>query len=386
MKEWKRLLEEPRHNYGQEQSNMDVYHRLVWDVWLPCVRSSILRWNVRTCDPLIELLETWMPILPPWIMTNIQDQLVLPRLLQEVENWNPLTDAMPIHSWLHPWLPLMSDKLEPLYSPIRQKLGSALTNWHPSDGSAKVILQPWVPVFKQGHMQAFLVKHILPKLARCMQEFPINPLHQTLDAWKWVMSWSDLIPVNQMVSMLESTFFPRWLQVLMSWLGNMPNYDEITKWYLGWKSLFTEQYLAHHVIKDQLNKALEIMNRVVTGHMQPGVKENIAYFAHAERRQMDVQAPPPQEPTLPTERRPYESPAMRPASSSYPSSFRELVERKAAENNILFMPMPGKTYEAKQVYRFGKVMVYIDRNVVFVLDNNQWIPISLSNLVDKGKG
>lgn len=57
---------------------------------------------------------------------------------------------------------------------------------------------------------------------------------------------------------------------------------------------------------DQLNKALEIMNRVVTGHMQPGVKENIAYFAHAERRQMDVQAPPPPEPTQPSDRRPYE--------------------------------------------------------------------------------
>ena len=48
-----------------------------------------------------------MPMLPPWVMENIQDQLVLPRLLQEVENWNPLTDTMPIHSWLHPWLPLM---------------------------------------------------------------------------------------------------------------------------------------------------------------------------------------------------------------------------------------------------------------------------------------
>lgn len=56
---------------------------------------------------MIELLETWMPVLPTWVMENILDQLVLPRLMQEVENWNPLTDTMPIHAWLHPWLPLM---------------------------------------------------------------------------------------------------------------------------------------------------------------------------------------------------------------------------------------------------------------------------------------
>ena len=53
------------------------------------------------------MLDAWQPALPMWIMENILDQLVLPRLLTEVENWNPLTDTMPIHSWLHPWLPLM---------------------------------------------------------------------------------------------------------------------------------------------------------------------------------------------------------------------------------------------------------------------------------------
>lgn len=67
-------------------------------------RSS---WSVRNVAPMIDLLDTWKPAIPSWVMTNILDQLVLPRLLEEVENWNPLTDTMPIHCWLHPWLPLM---------------------------------------------------------------------------------------------------------------------------------------------------------------------------------------------------------------------------------------------------------------------------------------
>ena len=63
---------------------------------------------MRECDPLIEFLEIWMPVLPVWVMENIQDQLIRPRLMTEAENWNPLTDTMPIHAWIHPWLPLMS--------------------------------------------------------------------------------------------------------------------------------------------------------------------------------------------------------------------------------------------------------------------------------------
>ena len=39
-------------------------------------------------------------------------------------------------------------------------------------------------------------------------------------------------------------------------------------------SLFTEQF----------SKALDMMNRAVSGHFQPGVKENIAYFTLTERR------------------------------------------------------------------------------------------------------
>ena len=59
-----------------------------------------------------------MPLLPHWIMGNILEQLVLPKLQHEVEEWNPLTDTMPIHAWLHPWLPLMGKHLTVYISPL----------------------------------------------------------------------------------------------------------------------------------------------------------------------------------------------------------------------------------------------------------------------------
>lgn len=66
------------------------------------------QWTCRQPEPLIELIEYWMPLLPSWILENILDMLVLPKLTLEVEEWNPLTDTVPIHTWIHPWLPLLS--------------------------------------------------------------------------------------------------------------------------------------------------------------------------------------------------------------------------------------------------------------------------------------
>lgn len=56
-------------------------------------------------------------------------------------------------------------------------------------------------------------------------------------------------------------------QVLCSWLGNSPNYEEITKWYLGWKSMFSDQVLAHPSVKDKFNEALDMMNRAVSSNV-----------------------------------------------------------------------------------------------------------------------
>lgn len=99
-----------------------------------------------------------------------------------MDNWNPLTDTVPIHSWIHPWLLLLQGRLEPLYPPIRSKLANALQRWHPSDTSARLILQPWKDVFTPGAWEAFMVKNIIPKLGmyffsdiQCMKCIVFHP-------------------------------------------------------------------------------------------------------------------------------------------------------------------------------------------------------------------
>ena len=100
---------------------------LCWDVLLPRMRSALgSTWNPREYATAIELVEIWRPVLPGWVVANMLEQLVLPRLHRAVDAWDPRSDRVPLHAWLHPWLPLMGRLLDSLYPNIRYKLGMCL--------------------------------------------------------------------------------------------------------------------------------------------------------------------------------------------------------------------------------------------------------------------
>ncbi|GLH13300.1 Septin-interacting protein 1 [Gryllus bimaculatus] len=382
-KQWKDILEVDSNSSLTGGSSQDPYHKLLWETWMPNVRIAINNWNCRACEPLIELLEHWLPLIPLWILENIREQLVLPRMQHEVEEWNPMTDTVPIHAWIHPWIPLLGGRLETtVYPVIRHKLSKALVNWHPSDRSAKLMLEPWHKVFARGDMDAFLVKNILPKLQLCLQEFVINPHEQHLDHWNWVMDWEGLLPVFSLAGLLERFFFPNWLQVLTMWLNSNPNYDAICTWYMGWKGMFSEALLAQPGIKEQFRKALDIMNRAVLqpGQMisqPPGAMETVSYLTNLEQVTQSPQSSRDRESR-------YESlaEAVR-IANQVPQGFKELVQKHCEERGIVFVPIANRYCEGKQVYRCGKIQVYIDRNVVFISENGTvWRPTSLNAMLD----
>lgn len=126
--EWRSLL-------GVHQEQFDT---IVWEAWMPAFRiafgyylitcdikelyfdNGVLQltilitlyrtWNVKDADTMLNLVETWKPILPGWIYQNILEQMVLPKINEGVESWDPLSDNIPIHAWIHPWLPILGRK------------------------------------------------------------------------------------------------------------------------------------------------------------------------------------------------------------------------------------------------------------------------------------
>lgn len=55
----------------------------------------------------------------------------------------------------------------------------------------------------------------------------------------------------------------RWHAVLQHWLTHGANFDEVTRWYLGWKSSVPQGILDHERMRAQFNAALNTMNSVL---------------------------------------------------------------------------------------------------------------------------
>ncbi|CAI5467997.1 unnamed protein product [Closterium sp. Yama58-4] len=274
---------------GGAPAEMDPYARLVADLVLPAVRSAVVNlWEPREPEPLLNFLDTWRaPVLPSVLLRTILAHLVFPKLAATVEAWDPRLETVPVHQWLHPWLPYLGSQLETLYPTIRFRLGSALTAWHPSDSSALAMLAPWKSVFDAASWDTLVSRSIVPKLIHLLQtEFLVNPQQQQLEPFHWAMSWAGVVPTRHLIALLDTAFFPQWHQVLYHWLCANPNFDEVTRWYLGWKALFPAELLSSERVRQQLNVALDMMNQAVEGMpvLQPGVKENVSYLRVSEQQ------------------------------------------------------------------------------------------------------
>ena len=75
---------------------------------------------------MLHFLETWEKLLPALVLYNILDHIVMPKLTTIIDTWDPRRETVPMHAWLHPWILLLGQRMEPLYPTIFCKLGNAL--------------------------------------------------------------------------------------------------------------------------------------------------------------------------------------------------------------------------------------------------------------------
>ncbi|KAM7478470.1 hypothetical protein LguiA_026683 [Lonicera macranthoides] len=382
---WKNLL------HGEDYLDFDAaspYAMLFMEVVFPAVRiSGTNTWQARDPEPMLRFLESWERLLPPPVLQSILDNIVMPKLSAAVDSWDPRRETIAIHSWLHPWLPLLRQKLETFYLTIRIRLESVLHAWHPSDMSAYTILSPWKTVFDPTSWEQLMVRCIIPKLLEVMHCFQINPANQKLDEFYWIRTWATAIPVHHMLHLMD-LFFNKWQEVLYHWLCSHPNFEEVTQWYLGWKELIPPELLANEHIRYRLNLGLDMMNQAVEGLevAQPGLKENISYLRVLEQRQFEAQ----QKAAVQAQQR---ASAILGGSATETvdiggggreMSLKEVIEAYAQQHGLLFKPKYGRMQDGHQIYGFGNISIIIDslNQKVYTQTDDRWSLVSLEQILE----
>lgn len=358
---------------------------------LPAIRRALTNdWDVRDPAHCVALLETLRDVFPLSVVEGLLDMFVQPKLAAAVKQWSPTSDPLPIHTWLHQWLPLMKAKLSTLYPDIRRKLHQALTHWEAKDESALAILRPWKDVFDRSSMENFVIKAIVPKLVVALRALVINPQDQDLALFNFILAWKDLVPRVHFTSLFTGEFFPRWLRVLVNWLSISPDFGEVSHWYSGWKSMFPTDLVEDADIVKALNTALDLMNMVVTADDDDECAEMLkragaaigeaSYFSVVEKRLAEVKM----RGRLEELEGATKGPAVYASSARTTDvSFKDVVASFAMTSNVEFAPKQGRQYEGKQIWQFGQCTCYLDQDVVFVYETDiqRWRPTALEDLL-----
>jgi tuftelin-interacting protein 11 len=114
---------------------MTPYESLLWNAWLPKIRSCINNeWSALTPDPLVRLYEAWASLLPPFVRDNFFDQLVLPKVQKAVADWNARRAQVSLRTLVFPWLPHVGLRVEGVLDDAKRKVKSVLRAWVVDDG------------------------------------------------------------------------------------------------------------------------------------------------------------------------------------------------------------------------------------------------------------
>ncbi|KAH9172952.1 TFP11-domain-containing protein [Lactarius sanguifluus] len=349
---------------------MTPFESLLWNIWLPRVRSSINNdWDPRVPQPAVRLYEAWSTFLPAFIRDNFLDQLILPKVSRSVADWSPRRSDMPLRTLVFPWLPHVGLRMEEFLGDARRKLKSLLRGWDIAEG-----------VFSVGDWDTMMLKYVVPKIgATLREEFRVNPRSQDMAPLERVLAWAPLLRGSIFASLLTAEFFPKWLDVLHVWLVQpRPNFDEVAQWYAFWKSVFSEEVLALPALRDGFTRGLQLMNMAI--ELGPDAPTKLP------RPEQNRDTSPSPAPTATAKG----GAARKPPARVQEITFRAIVEDYAATHNLMFLPA-GRVHERSRMPLF-RVSPTADGKggiLVYVLDDAVWAPdeagdyraITLENMV-----
>ncbi|KAG6897813.1 hypothetical protein C0992_010617 [Termitomyces sp. T32_za158] len=364
---------------------MSPFESLLWNVWLPKVRTCINNdWLPEIAIPAVKLYEAWCTFLPPFIRDNLLDQLILPKVQKAVDNWNPKKDQVSLQSIIFPWLPHVGLRMEDLLGDARRKIKSLLRSWTVVE-KVPAELPAWKEVFDAGEWDSMLLKYIVPKLGATLRDdFRVNPRDQKMEPLQHVLQWADIIRSSIFSQILEMEFFPKWLDILHVWLIQpRVSFEEVAQWYSFWKGTFPESVQAFPGVGRGFTRGLQLMNKAI--ELGPDAPNQLARPDF--RAELTAASTPVRNGTNAASAKG----PQRPSALVHEITFRSIAEEFAAAHNLLFIPT-GRAHEISRMplYRVsptadgrGGLVVYIQDDAVWapVIDGEGYRAISLEDMV-----
>lgn len=259
----------------RKRKSTSPYETLIYTLWLPAVRTAITNgWDLYEPSSLISLVAAWQPLLPPFVLYNVTDQVIVRRLIKGIADWQPLnishrtrylTQTDPPHIWLFPWLPyLRGHHIDPnadgsLLNNFKHKLKSMLKVWDLAL-PPPTWLSHWTSILGSS-LSEILINQLLPRLADHLHaNLDVNPQDQDTLPLSQIFAWALHFKPTTIASLLLQEFFPKFHSVLYTWLISEPNYDEIRQWFLWWKEQIPESVNSQPLVDAEWTEALETIN------------------------------------------------------------------------------------------------------------------------------
>ena len=344
-------------------------------VIVPPLRSFLVReWDCKNqAHVAVDVLSEWKTVLDSEAFHFVLYDVVGPKLVAHVEAWDPSTDPVPLHEWLHPWLPELSSFMEQtMYPVIVRKLNVSLSKWDARDGSAHALLHPWRTCFSEAQRENVAQTRLLPVLSQLVSSsFKMGPGQQdTDDVLHAVLVWHDWVPSGSFVKLLARSVFPRIYRSAYEWVTSpvRPSGAQVIAWYKELKGSFPSALFGNAKVCILFAHLLDVVLNVLVGKVTDFEPELLLVDLWVDEKQ-----------ALPQR---VASSVSAPSAASDALSFRSMIEAFASERGILFFPLPaGKTHNGKPLYNFGGTTIYFANQLVYAEEQpGRWTMVSLEYL------
>ncbi|WFD22407.1 hypothetical protein MEQU1_001077 [Malassezia equina] len=367
---------------GTAERPMTPYESVLWNLWMPRVRYALTHtWNVHDPAPAIALVEAWRDVLPPFVLDNVFEQLLLPKLQKAVQAWS-LRHDVALHTFVLPWLPVSEARLLPILSDTRRQWRHALSTWRVADRVPRELLA-WQGVYTTKEWDSLLLDRIVPALARALRtQFRIDPSAQTMDILEDVLAWRGVLRDSVLSRLLETELGAPWLDVLHQWLTQATtNLAEIAAWYEFWRTWMPPAVARLDGLSHMFQRGLQHMN------------------AALDRGADRVNLPPPVKAPLSRSEATPAPPrvARRPPPTLEDVTLRHVLDEVATAHDVFIRPLnqlearTGLALLRMSLHVDGKqgATFYVDDDVVFVAmethGERSYEPMSITELVQRAR-